>query len=143
MKDNPPFPLSVRPKPSLKRSGSMKRARLSPQMASVLDVMALEGLSVRDAARQVGMSPDAALKALKRPHVKTAYNHMLNEVRQNAAHRAYLRICHLAEAGDSEEVRLRACMWVAGVEDIAPLKKVQAQFASGPFGGFLIGGENE
>lgn len=134
------LPDSLTPALRPPRQPGQLRVRISAQMQGVLQLMIETGAPVRDAARQVGMSPDAAVKAFKRPHVKVLYAQMVREARANAGQRAFLRVDHLSRTADSEHVRLEAGKWIAGVEGIAPLKRVAGVFMhQHQFAGFAYG----
>lgn len=64
--------------------------------------------------------------ALRKPHIVTHFNQLVSEVRKNAGQSAFLRINHLGSDAKSETVRLEANKWVAGVDNIAPVKRVEA-----------------
>lgn len=115
-------------------------ARLSTKMRSVLEYMLENGCNVTTAARQTGMNIQAAQRAFRQPHVKKAYRSMLNDLRENAAQNAYLRNIKLAEKAESERLRFDANRWVAGVDGISPVTKVQGQHQhSHSFAGFEYG----
>ena len=117
-----------------------KRARISPKLATMLEIMAYEGVSLPLAAERAGMAVSSAKKAMAKPHVKTSFNQLVADIRANAGQAAYLRIVRLSEEATSETVRLEAGKWVAGVDGIAALKKVESRHAvSHTFGGFAFG----
>lgn len=113
------------------------RARITKKIARLVEEMVHNALSRTEAAQRAGMTDDAARKALKRPHVKAYYNQAVADVRENAAQRAYLKIAKLSETGESERLQFDASRWVAGVDGIAPVQKVQGQHHhSHSFAGF-------
>lgn len=117
-----------------------KRARISPKLATMLEIMAYEGVSLPLAAERAGMAVSSAKKAMAKPHVKTSFNQLVADIRANAGQAAYLRIARLSEEATSETVRLEASKWVAGVDGIAALKKVEGKHSvSHTFGGFAYG----
>jgi len=98
-------------------------------MRRALELMAYSGLDVREAGRQAGMDPDSAVRAFRKKHVKDAYFQMVRELRDNAAQRAFARIEILSKTAASEHVRLEASKWVAGVDGVAPVKRVEGKFS--------------
>jgi hypothetical protein len=128
------------PQARVKRTEGMQRARLSTQMKDVLELMAYQGLNVRNAATKIGWEPASAVRAFGRPHVKDAYYQLVREIRSNAAQEAYLRINSMANEADSEHVRLAANQWIAGVDGIAAVKRVEGRMTvSHQFAGFDYG----
>ncbi|SEO13330.1 hypothetical protein [Palleronia pelagia] len=75
------------------------------------------------------MDPDSAVRAFRKKHVKDAYFQMVRELRDNAAQRAFARIETLSKTAVSEHVRLEASKWVAGVDGVAPVKRVEGRFS--------------
>lgn len=115
--------------------------RISKGMRRTLTIMAEQGLDAREAAIAAGFKPDSAIRALRRPHVKRAFSQMVNNVRDNAAQGAYLRINHMSKTADSERTRLEANRWVAGVDGISPVQKVEGNHRHNvTFGGFEYSG---
>ena len=121
---------------------TFKGLRLSEKTVSALEAMAYEGLSLHIAADRAGVRRHNLQRAFEAPMVKQAYNRIVDFIRSNAAQDAYLRMVDLAQNAQSENVKLRANEWVAGVDGISPLKKVQGQHNhSIQFGGFIIDAE--
>lgn len=114
-----------------------KRARLSREMKQALELMAYEGIDIKEAAKRVEMNTTAALAAWRRPAVKASYNQLCKEIRDNGAQQAYLRIVHMSQNAKSESVKLDANKFVAGVDGIAPVRRVEARHqVSHSFGNF-------
>lgn len=133
----PPEQAAALPQVRVKRAEGMQRARISRQMKAVLVVMAYEGRTVREAALQIGWDADSAVRAFNKSHVKQAFNQLVSDIRTNAGQLAYLRINEMAKTADSEHVRLSANQWIAGVDHIAPVKKVVGNYTfNHSFGGF-------
>jgi hypothetical protein len=106
----------------------------------MLEIMAYEGVSLPLAAERAGMAISSAKKAMAKPHVKTSFNQLVADIRANAGQAAYLRIARLSEEATSETVRLEASKWVAGVDGLAPVKRVEGKHTvSHTFGGFEYG----
>tara|TARA_R110002094_G_scaffold85688_17_gene89719 strand:- start:393 stop:809 length:417 start_codon:yes stop_codon:yes gene_type:complete len=113
------------------------RIRISDEMRQCVELMATEGLPVRQAAERAGIAPDTAVRNMKKTHVLRLFNERIKDVRDNAAQAAYMRINHLSVASTNERVKLDASKWVAGVDGISPVQKVQGQHHhSHVFGGF-------
>tara|TARA_R110002096_G_scaffold316691_1_gene511169 strand:+ start:1082 stop:1438 length:357 start_codon:yes stop_codon:yes gene_type:complete len=89
--------------------------------------MATEGLPLPQAAEQANITRDSAARAIKKKHVINLLKQRLKEVRDNAAQEAYLRINHLARTADNKRLAFDASRWVAGVDGISPVQKVQGQ----------------
>lgn len=103
------------------------RLRISPQMREVLELMVHEGLPLPLAAQKVGMTIEAAKRAERRQHVRNLYNQMVDQVRKGAAQQAYLGIVHQSHSADNDRLKFDAKRWVAGVDGISPVQKVQGQ----------------
>tara|TARA_R110002072_G_scaffold43676_3_gene122516 strand:+ start:2512 stop:2946 length:435 start_codon:yes stop_codon:yes gene_type:complete len=113
------------------------RVRISDEMRQCVELMAAEGLPVRMAAERAGLVADTAVRNMRKPHVLKLFNQRVKEVRDNASQAAYMRINHLSLASTNERVKLDASKWVAGVDGISPVQKVQGNhFHSHEFGGF-------
>ncbi len=121
------------------RAKGVIRRRMSDQLRTALEAMAHEGLSLPLAAGRAKMAPESLKAAFRRPHVKQAYNQLVMEIRNNAGQSAFLRINHLSQTADSETVKLEANKWVAGVDNIAPIKRVEGRVqVSHSFAGFTF-----
>lgn len=99
--------------------------------------MAYEGLDTREAAKRQNIRLNNFHAAISRPHVKRAYKQLVAAIRDNAAQAAYLRINHMSKNADSEHVKLKANEWVAGVDGISKVQKVEGNMRHNVvFGGF-------
>ena len=113
------------------------KERVSVKMRNTLTLMAETGVSLKHAANKAGMAEESALKAFRRPHIKRLFKQMVEEVRENAAQLAYLRLNHMSQTAASEHVKADTNKWVAGVDGISPVQKVQGQHHhTVEFGGF-------
>jgi hypothetical protein len=109
-------------------------------MTQVLELMAYEGLSLPHAAQRASMKLESARKAMAKPHTKVAFNQLVAAIRENAGQAAYLRLNHMSQTAQSETVKMEANKWVAGVDGIAALKRVEGKHTvSHTFGGFEYG----
>ena len=126
--------------PRLGRTPTGRKGRLSPQLRDTMDIMANEGVALPIAAERAGASVQAMKQAFRRPHVKQAYNQLIADIRANAAQGAYLRINHMSQTANSETVKLDANRWIAGVDGISPVQKVEGRHLHRhDFGGFDYG----
>lgn len=113
------------------------KGRVTPTTRAALEFMAQTGADRPTAAKEVGMHPESLARALRRPHVKAVLNQMIADVRENAAQRAYLRVNNLAATTENERMRFDASRWVAGIDGISPVQKVQgSHHHNHQFGGF-------
>lgn len=124
------------------RSKGVVRKRMGAQLKTALEAMAHKGLSLPLAAAEAGMAVVSLKQAFRKNHVKQAYNQLVMEIRENAGQLAYQRINVMSETATSETVKLEANKWVAGVDNIAPVKRVEGRFSHNvTFGGFEYGDE--
>ena len=113
------------------------RVRISDEMRQCVELMATEGLPVHVAAERANITRDTAVRNMRKAHVLKLFNQRAKDVRENASQAAYMRINHLSVASTNERVMLDASKWVAGVDGISPVQKVQGQHNhSHVFGGF-------
>jgi hypothetical protein len=127
------------PRIVVKRVPGVRRARISPETRAAMELMAHEGISLPMAAQRVGMLQVSLERAMQRPVAKAAYSQLVKQIRENAAQSAYLRINHLGQVADSETVKLEANKWIAGVDNIAPVRRVEGRYqVSHSFGGFMF-----
>lgn len=127
----------AQPKPIKPRDG--QRAVLRAALKKALYLMGVEGLPIHEAAQQAGMTLTGLRAALRKPHIKQVLNNLIREVRENAGQAAWLRINHMAIHEKSPAVRLDANKWVAGVDNIAPLKRVEGKMQiNHGFSGFVF-----
>lgn len=116
---------------------TFKGLGLGARTEKALEDMALRGLSYPQAAIKRNMRPDSLLRAFNRPHVRKVFNQAVKSIRDNAAVSAYLRNVELSQTAQSEAVRADLNKWVAGVDGIAALKRVEGRIAhSHTFSGF-------
>ncbi len=115
------------------------RTRISAEARAAVTIMATEGVSRAEAAERADITDDALRRALKRPHVRRLFNQIVKEVRDNAAQAAYLKINHLSDTADNERLKYDANRWIAGVDGISPVQKVQGTHSHRhEFGGFVF-----
>lgn len=111
--------------------------KLRPDTIKALEMMAYEGIDHVLAAQRVGMRSDNLLRVFNAPHIKAIYNQLVAHIRTNAGMQAYVRINRLAQTSESDHVKLEANKWVAGVDGMAPVKRVEGKINHNvEFGGF-------
>lgn len=116
---------------------ALHRVGLHEKTREALEIMAFEGRTLPHAAKAAKVRPDNLARAFNRPKVREAYNQVVKAIRNNAAQAAYLRIQHLGQTSNSERTQLDANKWVAGVDGISPVQKVDARHQHNhTFGGF-------
>ena len=118
-----------------------KNGKFAPEIKGKLRkailLMATEGISRPLAAKRVGMRPDNLAAAMRRPQTITLFNQTVRDIRDNAAQAAYLKINHLAETTVNERMKFDSSRWIAGVDGISPVQKVQGtHHHMHQFGGF-------
>lgn len=124
--------------PARARNGSFAQ-RISASTRNAIMLMVWEGYTLRDAALAVGMKVDTFRRNMTKKHVKAVYNQEFNRLKSGAAVQAYTRIAARAAGANSETVAQRADEWLAGVEGISPVKKVEGSHShSVTFGGFAF-----
>lgn len=127
MNDETPATLSsliATAKPDL---SALSRCGLHDKTRQALEDMAFEGLSLPHAAKRHGIRTDNLQRAYDRRKVRAAYYQVVKAVRDNAAQDAYRRIDHLSRTSDSERLQFDASRWIAGVDGISPVQKVDAR----------------
>lgn len=123
--------------------GGRFRGRVSPQMRAVIEIMASEGTDLTTAAQRVGIVKSSAQRAFAKPVCRALYNQWVADIRANAAQAAYLRNVHLSQTAKSEQVKLEANKWVAGVDGIAALRRVEGRMQhQHTFAGFVYGSDD-
>ena len=107
------------PSPPLGRPKRMSRA-----MQDAIRLMVWEGKSRKEAASLSGVNEHSLYCALCKPHVVKWQNEQVLALRRGEVGRAYGRIARMAEDAASEHVKLSANQWIAGVDGLAPVSKV-------------------
>ncbi len=105
------------------------KGRISPRLRRAVEAIVWEGADRAKAAEIAGMHPNSLRLAFKRPHVKALMRKEFAELREGAPFKAYANIVQLGDAANSEDVRLRANQWVAGVDGLSPVTKVSGQIS--------------
>lgn len=125
--NKPPAGLPATTQRDQKPTTTQSRARVSQQMRDTITIMAEEGLDLVAAAKRVGFPRASAIRAFAKPAARALFNQAVSDVRSNAAQLAYLRMNHLSKTANSEQVKADANKWVAGVDGIAALKRVEGR----------------
>ncbi len=73
------------------------------------------------------MTDNALYVALRKPNTLELLKQESKALRSSAAFRAFARMEHLAENADSEHVRMKATEWLAGLDGLAPVKRVDSR----------------
>jgi hypothetical protein len=115
------------PEARLNRNTAPARARLTAKLKEAIEIMAYEGLGIPMTAQRVGMNVEALKQALRKKHVRQSLNQLITDIRAGSAQAAFLRVNHLSQVAASETVKLEANKWVAGVGDIAPIRRVEGR----------------
>ena len=106
---------------------ALDRCRVSSQYKAAFMDMIHRGASPQSAAEAHGIRLTNLRRALARPHVRAAYNQTLKAVRDGAAQQAYLRINGMAQEAQSDRLKFDANRWIAGVDGISPVQKVEGR----------------
>lgn len=115
---------------------------LHDQTIAALEAMAYEGLSLHLAATKNNIRPDNFTRSFNKPEVRRVYNQIVKDIRENAAAQAYVRNVNLAQSSNSDHVKADLNKWIAGVDGISMVKKVDGQIQHNiQFGGFDYGDE--
>ena len=118
---------------------SFESLGLGPKTVKALNLMTYEGVSSHLAAKQSGIRVDNFHRALLAPSVQRMRNQIVSHIKANGAMDAYLRMIQLAQETKSDNVKLEANKWLAGVGGIAALKRVEGRVQHiHSFGGFTF-----
>lgn len=138
-----PLDLAKRPEARAIRAKGGQRTRMSSQLKIAIEAMAYEGLSLPLAAERANMAISSLKRAMRQPHVKQAQNQLIMDIRNNAGQSAYLRNVRLSQVAGSEAVRADLNKWIAGVDNIAAIKRVEGRIAhTHAFAGFAFGDDD-
>ncbi len=94
-------PPAIRPKRS-------EKGRIRPALATAVRLIVTEALSIQDAANRVGMQRESLSRALTKPHVQALRAGVKRAWLENETGKAWLQVARLADAAQSEDVRLKA-----------------------------------
>lgn len=122
------------------QSPTLNGLGLGANTRQAIEAMAWEGLPPHLSAARYGIRTDNLNRAIARPKVRKALNQLLKEVRENAGQQAYFGIVHMSHASQNDRLRFDAKRFVAGVDGISPVQKVQGQHSHAhSFQGFDYG----
>ncbi len=110
---------------------------LGKNTVRALEAMAYEGMSSHLAAQREGIRIDNFNRTFSKPHVRRVYNQIVKAIRDNAGAQAYLRNVNLSQTSQSDHVKADLNKWIAGVDGIAAVKRVEGRMHhQHSFGGF-------
>lgn len=89
--------------------------------------MAYRGIPLPLAAKHHKIRPDNLTRAFNRPAVRAVYNQIVKSIREGAGVQAYLRNVELSVSSSSDHVKADLNKWIAGVDGIAALKRVEGR----------------
>lgn len=116
---------------------SFRGLGLGKKTVRALEAMAYEGMSAHLAAQREGIRIDNFNRTFGKPHVRRVYNQVVKTIRDNAAVQAYLRNVSLSQTSQSDHVKADLNKWIAGVDGIAAVKRVEGRMHhQHSFGGF-------
>ena len=131
---------NIIPQSAVGREPTFKGLRLADRTIEALEMMAREGVSIREAAERVGARQDNLQRAFDLPPVRQRFNQLVAYIRANEMQAAWLRMSQLARTADSEHVKMECNKWLAGVDGLAPIKRVESKYSvHHSFGGFEMG----
>ena len=122
-----PLPSPYRTIPNPIEPRSKRKAPISKPIRRAVEAIIWEGLGRAEAAERAGIKEDTLYRALRRPHVLKLMKEEHVKLRQGAPFKAYSRIERMAEQADSEHVKMDANKWIAGVDGLAPVSKLDVQ----------------
>lgn len=115
---------------------------LGVRTVNALNMMLTEGISLDLAAQRAGLYVSNLRRAFNSPKVRAVYNQHVKAIMDNAAIQAFIRIEKLTQTSKSDQVRLEGNKWLAGVGNIAPIKRVEGRFQHNhSFEGFDYGAD--
>lgn len=125
--------------PSNLNAPSFKGMRLSAKNIEALEATAYEGLSPHVAADRPGIRKANLLRAFDAPKACAVFQELVEYICQNVGQQAYKRIVELSQTTKSEAVRADCNKWLASVDNIAPMKRVESDHQHQvQFGSFIV-----
>jgi hypothetical protein len=116
---------------------SFEGTGLADNTVKALEEMAFEGKSLSLAAKANNIRTDNLTRTFNKPHIRHVYNQLVKTIKENAGMQAYIRNIQLSQTSGSDHVRADLNKWIAGVDGIAALKRVEGKFShTHAFGGF-------
>ena len=124
--------------PERRKTGQFVK-RIPAKTRDAIVLMVWEAKTQVEAALAVGMKLNTLQRNMRQPHIRKLYNQEFNKLRSGAAVQSYIRIANRGANATSETVAQRADEWIAGVDGISPVKKVEGNHShSVTFGGFAF-----
>lgn len=102
----------------------LKKVQISAKVRKAISYIIWEGNKRALAAERAGLSDSALYQAMRLPKVKRLMAEEFKALREGAPFQAYRNILTLGDDAKSEDVKLRANQWVAGVDGLSPVTKV-------------------
>ena len=100
-------------------------------------LIATRGHTVEEAAKELNYKLEYAQSLFERVEFQQAIIEAIDAARENAAHKAWATMYFLMTEGGSDRIKFEAARWIAGVEGMSPVAKVDARVAHNvSFGGF-------
>lgn len=116
---------------------SFDQLHLGEHYIAAFNDMAYKGMSLSLAATKHSIRVDNLTRAFDRPQVRRVYNQILKGIRNGAGMQAYIRNLELSQTSNSDHVKADLNKWIAGVDGIAALKRVEGRIHhQHSFGGF-------
>lgn len=101
--------------------------RLTAKHRKIMHNMIHKGQSLWDAAIEVNLSFEAAQRLNDKPLFWDTYAQEVEKLRENGSAVAYATIHRLQTQDVGAGVKLNAAKWVAGVDGVAPVTKLEAK----------------
>jgi hypothetical protein len=87
--------------------------------------MVLEGHNRKEAAQAAGMADKSLANAFRQPHVKAAYNQLLEVLRTSTRARNFHRLDAIADRSSNDMARVQAIKTMEAITDAAPPAALQ------------------
>lgn len=99
----------------------------SEEYAQAFEEMAYEGKPIALAAKHHKIRTDNLTRAFNRPKIRKVYNQIVKSIKEGAGVQAYIRNIDLSVNSASDHVKADLNKWIAGVDGIAALKRVEGR----------------
>lgn len=101
------------------------KERIRPATRKACELIVHEGMSDKQAAEKAGITLPSLRQALQRPIIRKLMADLHRSVREGAHYGAFARIETLSAEAESENVKLRANEWIAGLGGLSPAQNVR------------------
>jgi hypothetical protein len=102
-----------------------KQERISGRIRIAVDAMVLDALPRAKAAAKAGISEHGLYKALRKPPTMAYMRAQMQMLRESAASRTIAKAEKLMDEAASEHVQADMTKWLAGLEGIAPVQRIE------------------